>query len=409
MSGINPIIDTLLHQVLGQRVDTPAARNLPPSVKPMLPSNAVDGFNQGTFTRDGGPKQGGASRADVTPSRARASFEQLDAGWAKSTLPSSSSASASATTHFSPAARTIAEVLARFPAPQSSIVSTQPLLASGQTSPRVLAAQLQQNIQHSGVFYESHLARWFKGEWSAAALSREPQMALTPRMSAGTLLGATSGTRSEGGVPEASSSPRPRMSIAESLATLTTLRHMPSASPVGHAPRVFGSVGSMPEAAARAELAAQVQQGATASSPWQQLGTEQNETLQSVVRHQLEMLVAPTLRWEGVLWPGIMMAMTLQQGSGGEHGEAGREGGQQGQSAPWHSEMNISLPHLGDVHIAMTLQAERLSLSLSAPRSETLARLSAQAEALHARLEALGVQAVIDVHATDDASEEGHA
>ena len=70
--------------------------------------------------------------------------------------------------------------------------------------------------------------------------------------------------------------------------------------------------------------------------------------------------------------------------------------------------MNISLPHLGDVHIAMTLKAERLSLSLSAPRSETLERLSAQAEALHGRLDALGVQAVIDVCAIDETSEEGH-
>ncbi|WP_287124674.1 flagellar hook-length control protein FliK [Chromohalobacter sp.] len=405
MSGINPIIDTLLHQVLGQRVDTPAARDLPEPVKPMLPGNAIEAFTQG-----GGLKQGGASQAEFTPTRPQAPLEQ-GAGLPRGGEPSSSPASAA--THFSAAARTIADVLARFPAPQSSIVSSQPLLEAGQTSPRVLAAQLQQNIQQSGVFYESHLARWFKGEWSTAALSREPQMALMPRMSAGVgVPAAMPGSGAEGRAADGAPS-MPRMSVADSLATITTLRPVPSASPVAGAPRVFGSA-SLPEAAARAEAAvpsqaqAQSQQGAATSSPWQQLGADQSETLQSVVRHQLEMLVTPTLRWEGMLWPGIMMAMTLQQWAGGERGEAGQESGQQRHNAPWHSEMNISLPHLGDVHIAMTLKAERLSLSLSAPRSETLERLSAQAEALHGRLDALGVQAVIDVRATDETSEEGH-
>jgi hypothetical protein len=49
-------------------------------------------------------------------------------------------------------------------------------------------------------------------------------------------------------------------------------------------------------------------------------------------------------------------------------------------------------------------------LSISAPEGAALERLSEQASALHERLDALGVQAVIDVHRMpdNDASEERH-
>nr|WP_281504162.1 flagellar hook-length control protein FliK [Chromohalobacter beijerinckii] len=103
--------------------------------------------------------------------------------------------------------------------------------------------------------------------------------------------------------------------------------------------------------------------------------------------------------------------MTLQQWSGGDGQDAdGQEQSPGHDASPWHSEMNISLPHLGDVHIAMTLRAEQASLSISAPEGTALERLSEQASALHERLDALGVQAVIDVHRTpdNDPSEERH-
>nr|WP_281504481.1 flagellar hook-length control protein FliK [Chromohalobacter sarecensis] len=103
--------------------------------------------------------------------------------------------------------------------------------------------------------------------------------------------------------------------------------------------------------------------------------------------------------------------MTLQQWSGGDGQDADNQAQSQGHdTSPWHSEMNISLPHLGDVHIALTLRAERASLSISAPEGPALERLSEQASALHERLDALGVQAVIDVNRMpdNDASKEGY-
>ncbi|MFC6330267.1 hypothetical protein ACFP3N_16810, partial [Alloalcanivorax gelatiniphagus] len=41
MSGITPILDTLLHQVLGKRVDVPVIRDLPSPVRPLQPGQAL--------------------------------------------------------------------------------------------------------------------------------------------------------------------------------------------------------------------------------------------------------------------------------------------------------------------------------------------------------------------------------
>lgn len=403
MSGITPIIDTLLHQVLGQRVDALRTSDLPAPVKPVAYGNAIEAFSR----EGGGLQQRGSSQAEFAPTKTPMSPEL---GVSSGKAGENSATPHSSTTHFSTAARTIADVLARFPAPPSSITSPQPLLQQGDASPRFLASQLQQNIQHSGVFYESHLARWLKGEWSTAALAREPQMALAPRMLGTAGLGAdpvTHAARLSDAGPTAY-----RSAMAETaLPTLTSLRPAFAVNRVVNAPLLAQQAASPELSLARGEMPANEQRPALASAALKQIGADQNDTLQSVVRHQLEMLVTPTLRWEGMLWPGVMLAMTLQQWSGGDGQETGDQSPSQGNDkSPWHSEMNISLPHLGDVHLAMTLRSEQVSVSISAPEGPALARLSEQVTALHERLDALGVQAVIDVRRLTDeeGSEERH-
>ena len=60
-----------------------------------------------------------------------------------------------------------------------TVPSTQPLLATAiKDSPQLasqLSTQLQKAVEHSGVFYESHLQQWSNGERSLAALQAEPQ------------------------------------------------------------------------------------------------------------------------------------------------------------------------------------------------------------------------------------------
>jgi len=45
-----------------------------------------------------------------------------------------------------------------------------------------LSSALQQGVRESGIFYESHLARWFAGEYPLEDILREPQGLLSPRL-----------------------------------------------------------------------------------------------------------------------------------------------------------------------------------------------------------------------------------
>jgi hypothetical protein len=60
-----------------------------------------------------------------------------------------------------------------------ALPATQPLLATAVTdNPQLasqLSSQLQKAVEHSGVFYESHLQQWSNGERSLAAVQAEPQ------------------------------------------------------------------------------------------------------------------------------------------------------------------------------------------------------------------------------------------
>lgn len=104
-------------------------------------------------------------------------------------LPVSSALPSAATTEteLSPAARLISQVLkehndqqavAQIRAPKALIELMQASeLPSKLHTP--LANELRQNIQQSGLFYESHLADWINGKRSLAELKSEPQAKLT--------------------------------------------------------------------------------------------------------------------------------------------------------------------------------------------------------------------------------------
>lgn len=81
----------------------------------------------------------------------------------------------------STAARVLSTVLTAAPATPAGapvvLTGKAPLVAAGAPPvPEQVAQQLQTNLAQSGLFYESHLAEWVKGERSLADLMREPQM-----------------------------------------------------------------------------------------------------------------------------------------------------------------------------------------------------------------------------------------
>ena len=175
MSTITPLLDTLLHQVLGRRMDGPAPTPLNQPVTPLVPGQAVEALG-----RDERPPLTPRSATPKSPGVAETGARDAAKAGERAPLPAPAStpgtAPVSAKTHFSGAARAIADLLIRYPAPPSAVRPAEPLLPGPPLSTAPLAAALRGSVEHSGLFYESHLGEWFRGERPLAALRSEPQM-----------------------------------------------------------------------------------------------------------------------------------------------------------------------------------------------------------------------------------------
>ncbi|WP_043510432.1 flagellar hook-length control protein FliK, partial [Halomonas sp. BC04] len=126
-------------------------------------------------------------------------------------------------------------------------------------------------------------------------------------------------------------------------------------------------------------------------------GEAVHESLQGLVRHQLEMLVTPILRWEGDVWSGIFMALMVQLPAGAKRDGEGDQGGDDGKSEQetWHSELQLRVPSLGDIRVAMWLRDTDVRLELKTHGEDTLATLQQGVARLEERLKAAGLSTVL--------------
>ena len=425
MSGITPLLDTLLHQVLGKRVDLPTQRELNEPVRPTDPSRAPRAVHSDSRLDSRQPTVQGLTGA-VAREGGRLPGPALPTG----------DAPASTHTHFSQAARTIADILVKFPAPPSTLRPAAPLVAPSQpaaVSAGQLATQLQSSINHSGLFYESHLGRWYRGELPRQALDAQPQMQLTQGQRAPQAAPAALSSSAGSGAmqwPAAPVSPRGALvfsgpfvpigspAAASALGMMTTAQpgaggaastqaaggYIPlSSQPSSAAPGISASAPvassiappALPAQAAAA-FAAQAAEGAepVASRAAGQLAESTNELLQGLIRHQLEVLVTPILRWEGDVWSGIFMALMIQLPVERERSPPGEEGGAQEEEPAWHSTLSLTLPALGEIHVDLRLKGERVALTLESVSRDVVQRLEEGKERLRDRLTARGFQEV---------------
>lgn len=348
MSGITPILDTLLHQVLGKRVEIPPPRDLNQPVQPLSPDHALEALGREARSDPGAARLNQAVGTRVAPTP-----EQAPAAPA----PDASSQSGSTRTHFSVAARAIADILARFPAPPATLRPATPLLMEGQApAAEMLAGRLQASIEHSGLFYESHLGRWFRGELSQQQLAREPQMAHARPASA--------------------------PGVAAEPATTVANDGKAPAAPAG-APASSERTHSIADTDNRTSV--------------QTLREPVHEALHGLLRHQLEMLATPVLRWEGDVWSGLFMALLIQMPAQHQPGSGadGSEPEQEGEEAQvWRSELRLRTVGLGEIQVRLSLVGDRLALDLSAASLASAERLRDGGEALQQRLRAAGFESV---------------
>ncbi|SES00901.1 hook-length control protein FliK [Vreelandella subterranea] len=420
MSTINPLIDTLLHQVLGRRGDVSSQRLMDQPIKPVVPGEGPRAL-MGDARLDGRDAASTALR-DTALRDMRGLPPQLDGGRQPQRGDAPALPPGSTQTHFSPAARSIADVLLRFPAPPTVMRAEAPLMNTAESpSSTQLATRLEASVRDSGLFYEAHLKRWFQGEASRQQLLREPQMQPGPRASVPSPLASTapgagvapqaggSGMTPSGMLPSGTSpllvaspgnasilpntplTPAPNESAAARVSPANTL---PTAQPSAGNAGTFSTaeLATQAKESQQANIDARLARDTPDIMPNRQPREVVHESLQSLVRQQLEMLVTPTIRWEGDVWAGIFMALAINLPTRGQHQEDGEE--ERASDDSWQSDMQLDVPGFGAFSVSLRLYRGVLSIDLTTSEAPVHQRLEAGVPALESRLEALDLRKV---------------
>jgi len=424
MSGVTPLVDTLLATRLGQRVDLVPLKAQLEIAGPGAVTNVEQVENDVRLpSREALQRELGPGL--VAKGGAAADFTQGRAGGAVT---------------LSAAARTVSTLL-KLPVGTTPAVRGLAPLLPDLRAPAVpaLAAALSRTVAESGLFYESHLQQFAAGQRPLAQLAREPQAGLAPP--AGKAPAADAGLR----LPAAGPAVPPLAALVMPLGEAAVLAAMPSdgapapdlaqtpdgvpkpaaSSPAGPAPANLlapaGDAARPPEPAGPA-----TGYGPTglpdhaAPSPHdfslQDAGAPDSGTVSAgaarvahpaasaihpeavgLVRQQLEMLAVPVFRWSGEGWPGIPMDWEIRQAPHEHEERASREdgaadGGAEAPPSAWTTRLTLKFPRLGMVDVRLGLAGAALRLRLNASQDGTVAVLNAARAELPRRFSAAGLE-----------------
>jgi hypothetical protein len=190
---------------------------------------------------------------------------------------------------------------------------------------KLLASELRAALGKTGLFYESHQAQWVRGERSIDQLLNEPQNLLTEK------------------------------NVSSSLSQLANL----NLSGVGNTYQENLHDGFSPS---------------SETNPDQFSTNDKNNSLPvakellNLVQHQLHTLEHHQLTWSGQIWPEQNMQWMIQGEP--EHLD-GNENEQQ-----WSTEIELTLPHLGDISARLLFTTGGLRLTLHAVDGKTIDKLN---------------------------------
>lgn len=234
--------------------------------------------------------------------------------------------------------------------PASPTRQSQPVLSLPPDDPGTLAAPLARAVERSGLFYESHQARWVSGEFPLERLLEEPQ-AQAGRAAATPAPAATDRA--------AEAAPTPAAAAAEPADTDSKSEPARLSDARDPRPAEKNAADRSSELVAREAL--------------------------PIVRQQLETLETRQFQWLGEIWPGQTM-----------HWEIGEEPERSGQAADaehaWDSRFALDLPALGHVGAELALAGHRLRIRMSAPDAATVAMMREYGRELTLALAAAGVE-----------------
>lgn len=259
----------------------------------------------------------------------------------------SSTPSGSAQTSVSDTGRLIDHMrqLAQSQGLPNRVVGGPPLLqgpaAAGAMLAKQIAGALQNMLDSSGLFYESHVEEWATSQRPLEKLMREPQAGF-PR--------------------QLNEAPLQRLPTADAKATET-----------------YAKGGSaLPDEFASTASAAQ-----QADTVLRQ-ATQEHLQAARMVNLQLDMLEHRRAAWEGELWPGQKMVWEVSDETP-EGSDTSRAA-----SRVWQSRIHIELPQLGAVTALLQLQGERIRVQLAASSAQSAMLLQDKGKTLAESLEAAG-------------------
>lgn len=427
MSGVTPLVDTLLATRLGQRVD----------LVPLKAELAIAG--------PGAVANVEQVENDVRLPSREALQRQLGPGLVgrDGPAPDFAQGKAGGAVTLSAAARTVSALL-KLPVGTTPAVRGQAPLLPDMRLPAVpvLAAALSRTVAESGLFYESHLQQFAAGQRTLAQLAREPQAGLAPPAARapapeGSLRLPAAGpaipplaalvlpTGEAAALPGVPPDAAPAAGILETpLTTDTPDTPKPAASPADGPPKLPANPLASP-----AGMARPVEPGGPATTygpsglPDHEAPGSHDFSLQdasapgagaesagsaraahpsaaaihpeavSLVRQQLEMLAVPVFRWSGEGWPGIPMDWEIRQEREEQAGQERKaEDGAQTPPSAWTTRMTLKLPRLGTVDVRMGLAGPALQLRLTASKDSTVAVLNQARAELPPRFGAVGLE-----------------
>lgn len=210
------------------------------------------------------------------------------------------------------------------------------LLSAPPTNPAQLGQVLQDGLRESGLFYESHLARWFGGEYRLDEILKEPQGKLSPRL--------PHAPERQGFLP------------ADELA-LATIK-----------------TGS-------SEVMEAVMKKAGSSMAHE--GIADMRTL-PVVNEQLATLQNGQHVFRGDLFPGQPMNWSVAERESRRNSAGERE-------RTWETRVNIDLPKLGAVNVRLVLDGTNINLDFNTGTEKAALTLENGKQRLAEQLEAAGL------------------
>ena len=401
MSGITPIVDTLLATTLTQRLDLVPLKSALQLSEPTAVTNA------GLVNNDLRLPSRAAADAQLggglLPMRGAAEVS-LHSSQAPLTL--SATAQAISIILDGPQNGTGSAVFIKGEAP---LLPVMPINGRPSLPLHSLASVLARVVSHSGLFYDSHLLQYSSGRRSLAQMAREPQARLgTLAQNRPELFGAN-GTRAD--LPLwAEQASEPLSTLASNTSSRLVGLSMNSGSQGAVADRPAATAQPVPlqsinpllfnplvtsmlkaysgqyvrediesstvESGHGEELKGAVLSEKSSTPPASQhdknsvlnpisINAEMHPDAAELVRQQLNFLSLPVFRWQGEAWPGASMEWELSQQNAQPKDQHNSENDQMDATAvSWNTCIKLNLPSLGAVELRLDLVGQSIQTNI---------------------------------------------